>query len=226
MLDFGRVIQEYSRKQEERVGEQIKESKTHDSSPISQLIKKTLHDGHKVYLGCDWHLWRFDKKTKLIHERSNMNSIINKYKSTVTDDDLFIYMGDLIDGECEPKKKQLGEILDSLPGTKILVRGNNDLFPDEWYEQHGFKYVTPKFIYDNIIFSHMPEKNHNNRMNIHGHLHGYATYWVPYKEMIDVAFVNGRKEPVELQKVIDALPAYRKKAKEIPEKFAQEFMTI
>ena len=178
------------------------------------MIKKTLHDGHKVYLGCDWHLWRFDKKTKLIHERSNMNSIINKYKSTVTDGDLFIYMGDLIDGECEPKKKQLGEILDSLPGTKILVRGNNDLFPDEWYEQHGFKYVTPKFIYDNIIFSHMPEKNHNNKMNIHGHLHGYATYWVPYKEMIDVAFVNGRKEPVELQKVIDALPTYKKKAKE------------
>lgn len=222
---FDYIIQEYSRKHEEEVGEQIKESKTHDSSPISQLIKKTLSNGHKVYLGTDWHLWRCDKKTKRIFERSDKDTIINKYKNTVGDDDLLIFMGDLIDGECE-KKQELGEILDSLPGTKILVRGNNDLFPDEWYEQHGFKYVTPKFIYDNIIFSHMPEKNHNNKMNVHGHLHGYATYWVPYKEMIDVAFVNGRKEPVELQKVIDALPAYRKKAKEIPEKFAQEFMTI
>lgn len=225
MHDFDRIIQEYSRKHEEEVGEQIKESKTHDSSPISSLIKKTLSNGHKVYLGTDWHLWRCDKKTKRIFARSDKDAIINKYKNTIGDNDLFIFMGDLIDGECE-KKQELGEILDSLPGTKILVRGNNDLFPDEWYEQHGFKYVTPKFIYDNIIFSHMPEKNHNNKMNIHGHLHGYATYWVPYKEMIDVAFVNGRKEPVELQQVIDALPAYRKKAKEIPEKFAQEFMTI
>jgi calcineurin-like phosphoesterase family protein len=225
MLDFDHVIQEYSRKQEERVGEQIKESKTHDSSPISQLIKKTLHDGHKVYLGCDWHLWRFDKKTKLIHERSDINAIINKYKSTVTDDDLFIYMGDLIDGECEPKKKQLGEILDSLPGTKILVRGNNDLFPDEWYLQHGFRYVTPKFIYDNMLFSHMPQK-HNTKLNVHAHIHNFKTYWLPYDRMIDVAYVGGRKEPVELNTVIDALSSYSKLVKVIPEKFAQEFMTI
>ena len=32
-----------------------------------------------------------------------------------------------------------------------------------------------------------------------------------------------RKEPVELQTVINALPAYKKKAKEVPERFEQEF---
>ena len=39
--------------------------------------------------------------------------------------------------------------------------------------------------------------------------------------MIDVAFLNGRKQPVELQTVIDALPRYAKQIKMIPEKFEQ-----
>lgn len=219
---FDKVINEYSRAQEDRVQQEIKDAKTHDSSQISALIRKTLDAGHNVYLGTDWHLWRFDKKKRTIFKRSDFSSIINAYKNTVKDEDLFIYMGDLIDGECEPIKSQLAEIIHSLPGTKILVRGNNDLFPDTDYNNMGFKYVTPKFIWDNIMFSHMPQK-HNNRMNIHGHIHGYATYWLPYNNMIDVAYCNGRKEPVTLQKVINSIDKYRTKAKVIPEKFEQEF---
>lgn len=221
---FNQIIQEYSRKHENEVEADIKESKPEDSSQISRLIKKTFESGHKVFLCCDWHLWRFDKKTKTINKRSDFNSVIKKYNDTVTDDDLVIYMGDLIDGECE-KKKELGDVLRSLKGTKILVRGNNDLFDDEYYIQNGFKYVTPKFVYDNIMFSHIPQK-HNNRMNVHAHLHSYKRYFVPYNKMIDVAYLNGRKEPVELQRVIDAQPKYSKLIKEIPEKFEQEFATL
>lgn len=222
---FDKIIQEYSRKHEDEVQEDIKESGTKNSQQISALIKKALSSGHKVYLCCDWHLWRCtDKKKRTIVERSDINTIVNKYNNIVTDDDVVLYMGDLIDGECE-KKEALGKILDSLKGIKILVRGNNDLFDDDYYLSHGFKYVTPKFIYDNILFSHIPQK-HNNRMNIHAHLHGYASYWLPYHEMIDVAFCDGRKEPVELGTVIKSLPAYKKKAKEIPEKFEQEFASL
>lgn len=219
---FDKVILEYSRAHEEAVGKEIKESGTHDSYKISKLIKSTLDAGHNVYLGTDWHLWRFDKNKRKIFKRSDFDKIISAYKSTVTNDDLFIYMGDLIDGECESVKNQLSELLQSLPGTKVIVRGNNDLFPDEYYIQSGFKIITPKFIWDNILFSHMPQK-HNNRMNIHGHIHGYATYWLPYNNMIDVAYCNGRKEPVTLQKVINSIDKYRTKAKVIPERFEQEF---
>lgn len=222
MSKFDQIMQEYSRKHEDEIQDEIKNASTEKSAQIASLIKKTLSSGHKVYLCTDWHLWRCtDKKARTIKERSDKDTVINKFNNIVTNDDLVIYLGDLCDGECE-RKQQLGQILDSLHGTKILVRGNNDLFDDSYYLDHGFKYVTPKFIYDNILFSHMPEA-HNNRMNIHGHLHGYATYWMPYNNMIDVAFCGGRKEPVELQTVINALPAYKKKAKEVPERFEQEF---
>lgn len=219
---FERVMMEYSRAHEDRVQKEIKEANTHDSSPISNMIRSALKSGHKVYLCTDWHLWRFDKKTKKIYQRSDFQSIINAYQNKVTDDDVVIYLGDLIDGECEPKKEELGKVLDSLKGKRIFIRGNNDLFPDNFYLKHGFKYVTPKFVYDDILFTHIPE-DHKHKMNIHGHIHNSHQYWLPYHEMIDVAFLNGRKEPVELNAVIDALPKYRKVIKEVPAKFEQEF---
>lgn len=214
---FNRVITEYSRKHEDEVEQDIKESKTELSSQISNLIRKTLDDGNKVWLCTDWHLWMFDKKTKTVYQRSDFNAIINSYNRTVNPSDLVIYLGDLVDGQCE-KKKELGEVLKSLPGTKIMVRGNNDLFDDEYYLSNGFKYITPKFVYQNILFSHMPCKN-NNRLNIHGHIHGYKTYWLPYTNQIDVAYLGGRKKPVELDDVIKAQPGYSKLIKEVPEKF-------
>ena len=214
---FNRVITEYSRKHEDEVEQDIKESKTELSSQISNLIKKTLDAGNKVWLCTDWHLWMFDKKTKTVYQRSDFNAIINSYNRTVNPSDLVIYLGDLVDGQCE-KKKELGEVLKSLPGTKIMVRGNNDLFDDEYYLSNGFKYITPKFVYQNILFSHMPCKN-NNRLNIHGHIHGYKTYWLPYTNQIDVAYLGGRKKPVELDDVIKAQPGYSKLIKEVPEKF-------
>ena len=221
MNRFDRIIMEYSRKREEEVGKEIKESKTEDSSPISALIRSTLKNGHKVYLCTDWHLWMFDKKTKRKTRRSDFNQIINHYNDIVTDDDLVINLGDLTDGEVE-KKKELGDVIGKLKGTKILVRGNNDLYDDAYYTSIGFKYVTPKFVYDNILFSHMPQEN-NNKMNIHGHIHGYKTYWCPYNNQIDVAAVGGRKTPIELDMVIKAQPAYSKTVKVCPEKFEQEF---
>lgn len=221
---FHRVIQEYSRKKENQVEGDIKHARTKESYQVGSLIRKTLSEGHKVWLCCDWHLWLFDKDTKQLSKRSDFQTIINTYNKTVSDDDVMIYMGDLIDGECE-KRKELSEVIQSLRGTKILVRGNNDLFDDQYYISAGFKYVTPKFVYDNILFSHMPLTN-NNRLNIHGHIHGYKTYWVPYQNHIDVAYLKGRKKPVELDDVIRAQPAYSKLIKEVPEKFeenVQEF---
>lgn len=222
---FDKIISEYSRAQEDRVQQEIKDAKTHDSSQISALIRKTLDAGHNVYLGTDWHLWRFDKKKRTIFKRSDFSSIINAYKNTVKDEDLFIYMGDLIDGECEPIKAQLAEIIQSLPGTKVLVRGNNDLFPDTDYNNMGFKYVTPKFIWDNIMFSHMPQK-HNNRMNIHGHLHNFRNFHVMYNNHVDVAALNGRKVPVKIGDVIAYQPTYAKNINVVYDKIEEWYIDI
>lgn len=217
---FQKVFEEYSRSHEEDVGKEIKESKTKESGPIAALIRSTLKKGNKVWLCTDWHLWRYDKKTGKRSQRSDFQTIMNRYKTVVQPDDLVINLGDLADGEIECRKK-LGDVINSLPGTKILVRGNNDLFEDSFYTSIGFKYITPKFVYDNILFSHMPQEN-NNRMNIHGHIHGYRTYWCPYTNQIDVAAVGGRKSPVQLDTVIKAQPAYSETVKVCPDKFEQE----
>ena len=220
MDKFDRVMMEYSRRHEEEIGKEIKESKTKESSPIAALIRSTLNKGHKVYLCTDWHLWMYDKKTKQKTQRSDFKQIINRYNDIVTDDDLVINLGDLTDGEVE-RKKELADVISQLKGKKVLVRGNNDLYPDDYYTSIGFKYITPKFIYDNILFSHMPQEN-NNRLNIHGHIHGYKTYWCPYTNQIDVAAVGGRKTPIDLNMIIKAQPAYAKTVKVCPDKFEQE----
>ena len=50
-------------------------------------------------------------------------------------------------------------------------------------------------------------------MNIHGHIHGYKTYWIPYSNQIDVAAFNGRIEPVSLLKLLRSQPIYAKDVK-------------
>jgi calcineurin-like phosphoesterase family protein len=130
-------------------------------------------------------------------------------------DDLLIFLGDLCDGEVE-KKDAISAFISKIPCTKILVRGNNDLFSDTWYTQHGFKYVTPKFIWDNILFSHRPSDN-NNRMNMHGHMHNSKTYYnseiSQFTNQIDVAYLGGRTKPVDLYEVIGKQPEYASVAK-------------
>ena len=118
---FDHVFQEYSRKHENEVNHDLKIVKPKHSQQISNMIQTTLQRGHKVWLTTDWHLWMFDKKTKTVYQRSDFNAIINSYNRTVNPSDLVIYLGDLVDGQCE-KKKELGEGLKSLPGTKIMVR--------------------------------------------------------------------------------------------------------
>jgi calcineurin-like phosphoesterase family protein len=222
MTKFDQIMQEYSRKHEDEIQDEIKNASTEKSSQIASLIKKTLASGHKVYLCTDWHLWRCtDKKARTIKERSDKDTVINKFNSVVTDDDLVIYLGDLCDGECE-KKQQLGQILDALHGTKILVRGNNDLFDKSFYKSCGFQYVVDSFVWNDIIFTHVPVKN-NHKMNVCGHLHGYRTFWIPYTNQIEVGAYEGRKKPIDLKFIINKQPSYAKTIKEVPEKFEESF---
>ena len=68
----------------------------------------------------------------------------------------------------------------------------------------------------------MPIEN-DNETNVHGHIHGYRTYWIPYTNQIDVAAVGGRETPVELDKVISSQKAYSKTIKEDPSHFEEGY---
>lgn len=199
-----------------------------DESKQSESIKRylTYECKHKdPYLLTDCHFWtRLVKGQPKCKRRSDFNDIINNIKSTITNDDILIYLGDLVDGEFTDEE-ELKTLLLALPGTKILVRGNNDLFSYQFYRSCGFKYVTRKFEWRGMTFSHYPIQ-HDTELNIHGHIHGYSTYWCPYNKMIDVAYVGGRTKPIKLKDVIDAYPKYSKQIKVDEKHFGESFNTF
>ena len=174
-----------NRDKEEKLVEKLKDPTETNESQIVRLINKTIKDKHKVYCATDWHLWvRKEKNKPECHRCKNFETIIKNVNETLTKDDLLIYLGDLVDGEFK-EKEELKAILKTLPGKKILVMGNNDLFTSQFYKSCGFEYVTQSFVWNNVLFTHMPVRN-NNQLNVHGHIHGYRNYWIPYTNQIDV----------------------------------------
>lgn len=212
---YNNILQEYSRLKEERINEEIHEANPKKSNPISSLIDEKIKSGNHVWIMTDWHAYKWNKETKTCYTSKTFSEIIKNCQSMIQPDDLLVFLGDVCSGECE-NKSAIAAFIDKIPGEKILVRGNNDLFDDKWYLTHGFKYVTPKFIWNDILFTHRPEDN-DNKLNIHGHLHGYGTYYLgevsKFDNQIDVAFLGARTKPVELKECIKKQAEYAKHAK-------------
>lgn len=209
-------------KKEDQLVEKLKNPTETHSKEIAIIIDRTIRDGHKVYCATDWHLWTRIEKGKLeCKQRKNFSEILKNVNDTMTKDDLLIYLGDLVDGEFQDKD-DLRNVLRTLSGKKVLVLGNNDIFPTQFYKSCGFDYVVKSFVWNDVLFTHIPVRN-DNQINVHGHIHNYRTYYVPYQNHIDVASLNGRSELVELYKVIKEQPKYAKTIKECPEHFEEGY---
>lgn len=210
-----------NRQKEEKLVGSLRDPTENHSTEITRLIDKTIKNKHNVYCMTDWHLWLRNEKNKpACHKRNNFDEIIKNVKR-IQPDDVLIFLGDLVDGEFEDKES-LKNILLPMNFKKILVVGNNDLFSPVFYKSCGFDYVVRSFVWHNVLFTHMPVKNDND-INIHGHIHGYKTYWVPYTNQIDVAYLDGRTEPVELQRVLKSQKSYSKVIKEEPSHFEEGY---
>ena len=211
-----------NREKEEKLVEDLKDPDEKDSGKLSRMIDQCLRRWHKVYCATDWHLWvRKEKGKSECHKAKNFEEILKSVNETMTKDDILIYLGDLVDGEFQDKE-ELKSVLKTIPGKKILVRGNNDLFTSTFYKSCGFCDVVESFVWHNVVFSHMPCKNDND-INIHGHIHGYKTYWIPYTNQVDVAALGGRVAPVELNKVMGAQKSYSKTIKEDKSHFEEGY---
>lgn len=210
------------RKKEDSLVEKLKDPTETYSEKISNLINRTIKNKHRVLCATDWHLWTIIEKGKLkCKKRSDFEEVVKNANEALSEDDLLIYLGDLVDGEFQDSD-ELKSILKTIPGHKILVLGNNDLFSSSFYKSCGFDYVVESFVWSNIIFTHIPIKN-DNQYNIHGHIHNYKTYYIHYTNQIDVAFLNGRKVPVDLLEVIASQKRYSKLIKEQPEYFDEGY---
>lgn len=164
-------------------------------SPGTELVDACLLGTAIDFIITDTH---FNHKNMVKYENrpENFNElIIDNWQSKVKDKDVILHLGDVILGH----DGELLTIMRKLPGFKILIKGNHDKKPQEWYLRNGFDVVLPEgaAMIDtksaDFVFSHKPllasfMKQYNDEllvadrdscfMNIHGHLHTSMGY--PY----------------------------------------------
>lgn len=124
-----------------------------------------------IYVGTDWHLWKYSKKAGRCVKRPDFDDVIKYAENTLSEDDFIIYLGDLTDDEFSSAEKLVG-LLKNVKGYKILVRGNNDTLDDSAYLAAGFDRVVDVATLGNLIFTHRPVYVGPLQINIHGHNHG------------------------------------------------------
>lgn len=184
---------------------------------INRILNEAVKEKRPILLMTDMHLYVKDGNGGT-HPSSHHDENL-KQLSELPEDAVFIYLGDLTDGEFTDGNKLIEEMKCLKCKNKIMVQGNNDTMPISTYKKI-FDIVTPYFIWDNIVFSHFPQR-HNYRLNIHGHIHGSKHYWVPYNKHVDIAYLDGRGKPVTLDQAINAYPQYKKKIVEDPRHFSE-----
>lgn len=121
-------------------------------------IISDTHFGHdKIY--------DFAQRPKDFEQR-----IIKNWKKNIKENDLVIHLGDIA------WKKSSYTIIKSLPGRKILVRGNHDYNSLKWYMENGFDFACDRYEMTidgfHFVFTHIPLSSKSFAgVNVHGHLH-------------------------------------------------------
>ena len=136
----------------------------------------------KTYLVADTHFFHEAMVEHGIRPPNFTELIINQWKATVHPQDVVCHLGDVIWG----KQEQLISVMNSLPGTKILIRGNHDKnHSNNWFIQAGFAAVFDKAQIARCILSHVPvvlskEELEKDIINVFGHFHNNpVTKWEP-----------------------------------------------
>jgi len=131
--------------------------------------------GHhmNIWLIADTH-WGHERLQVLAERPADFGEqIIKNWRATVGMDDLVIHLGDVI----WKRDSELKGVLESLPGWKVLVRGNHDHQRTRWYMTRGFSFVCEMFVRKGVLFTHVPffpVLRDRFTANVHGHLHGGA----------------------------------------------------
>lgn len=109
------------------------------------------------------------RRAELFPTVTAMNEVlVNIWNTTVGDNDLVIFLGDLSFNYKETYESKL-------KGRKILIRGNHDLRGDDYYKSFGFFKVISVAVWGSYVFTHIPihpdEFQCRWKVNVHGHTH-------------------------------------------------------
>lgn len=133
----------------------------------------------RIWIIADTHFYHENIKRYQGRPDDFNEQIIRNWNRLVAYDDVVIHLGDVIFGL--DKEQRLPSLMASLPGKKILCRGNHDPKPAEWYMKHGFDFACDYYVYKDIAFSHAPltplppqtlvSDGRLVNLNVHGHFH-------------------------------------------------------
>lgn len=125
--------------------------------PSKTWITTDTHFNHKAMIIQKWRPEDYEAQ------------VIKNWCYLVAEQDMVIHLGDVILG----RNSDLKDILESLPGRKVLVRGNHDHESGDWYMRNGFVYACQGILYGGVWFSHAPALTlpTGAKLNVHGHLH-------------------------------------------------------
>ena len=160
---------------------------------------------NNVWVGTDWHLWSVNSVTDKRHQFrsiSNLGRLSDAYAEDIQPDDIFIYLGDLCDPGVTDIKK-LKAIVSSIPGYKVLCKGNHDTQDDTFYKEIGFDVVCEICVIHNLVFSHKPVRVPMGYLNIHGHLHTEKMSTLGYQH-INAYDSNFFERPMLVDDLIDS----------------------
>lgn len=155
-----------------------------DLQAITELANIT---DDKIVVGTDFHFIGYnDDKTKItLKPKSYIEAIVKKQNELTGNDGIFIFLGDLLykafrneyDIPGAMKDEVINYIKKFKGKYKILIRGNHDNLPDEFYiNTCGFTHICSSLRYGNILFSHQPQIVKEPIINVHGHIHGSRSY--------------------------------------------------
>ena len=139
-------------------------------------------------------------------DASEMNAkMVEAWNSKVGTNDVAFHLGDVSAG-LKDNAEGLKSIIGSLQGRKILIRGNHDHLPDEWYLEAGFHRVFNALRLGDALLVHYPLHEALSRgmdlpsletleFVVHGHSH--RTDVPDYEDHFNVAVDRHRFTPVE-----------------------------
>lgn len=144
-------------------------------------------------------------------DSDEMNAeMVKRWNTVVAPDDIVIHGGDLTAG-LGLRRDELRDLIRSLNGTKVLVRGNHDHQTDEWYLESGMHRVYDSVNFGGVLLVHYPLHDALSRgfdesswgvveHVVHGHVH--AVNAPEFENHYNVAADRHDFTPVPLEKVV------------------------
>jgi calcineurin-like phosphoesterase family protein len=123
-----------------------------------------------VFLVSDTHFNHQNIATYCDRPANFTEIIVKRWRETVKPEDTVIHLGDVQIG----KKAVEHDIISTLPGRKILIRGNHDRqWSNTRWMQAGFDFACDGMVFRQCWLTHEPASAlpAGTVLNLHGHLH-------------------------------------------------------